>query len=200
MQSLAGTTIRPPSQAVSAAAGRPQARAAVNPVECARAMLDGLPPVMWFIRRHMRRHRKRGLSVPQFRTLVLLSQYPAASVSAVAEHLGSSLPSASRLVGGLVSWGLVARQACLADRRQVSLVLTPQGRAVFTAAKAETQDRIAAAVARMNEAERATVAEAMRLLQALFSTPFSTPPRTSAQPGTSGTGGGRNEQAGPTDV
>ena len=30
---------------------------AIDPDGCARALLDGLPPVMWFIRRQVRRHR-----------------------------------------------------------------------------------------------------------------------------------------------
>ena len=39
-----------------------------------------------------------GLSVPQFRALALLSRNPTASLSMVAEHLGSSQPGASRLI------------------------------------------------------------------------------------------------------
>src|SRR3954470_22241366 len=85
---------------------------------CARAMLDGLPLVMWFIRREMRHHRTGGLSVPQFRALCLLDRYPTISLSNVAEHLGSSQPSASRLITGLVSRRLVKREESSDDRRQ----------------------------------------------------------------------------------
>src|SRR5881394_602656 len=81
--------------------------------------LDGMPPVMWFIRCHMRRHRTAGISVPQFRALALLDRYPTASLSLVAEHLGSSQPSASRLITGLVIRGFVTRKQCDQDRRQV---------------------------------------------------------------------------------
>src|SRR5436190_24215904 len=95
-----------------------------GPAGCARAVLDGMPPVMWFIRRQMRRHRTAGLSVPQFRALALLDRFPTASLSLLAEHLGSSQPSASRLVTGLVSRGFVTRKECVDDRRQVALPLT----------------------------------------------------------------------------
>jgi DNA-binding MarR family transcriptional regulator len=131
-------------------------------------MLDGLPQVMWFIRRHMRRHRTRGLSVPQFRALVLMDRFPEASLSAIAEHLGSTLPSASRLVTGLVGKGLVVRESSAADRRRVSLLLTPRGQSVLAAAQSETQEAVATRVAGLTDAERATITRAMGLLQDVF--------------------------------
>src|SRR4051812_39339771 len=101
---------------------------------CARAMLDGLPPVMWFIRRNMRQLRIGGVSVPQYRALCLLARFPSASLSHLAEHLGSSQPSASRLISGLVTRGLVEREECSDDRRQVTLVLTAKGKSVQASA------------------------------------------------------------------
>ena len=152
-------------------ATNPPGRAVASAGACARAMLDGMPQVMWFIRRHMRRHRTRGLSVPQFRTLVLLDRYPSASLSLVAENLGAALPTASRMVTGLVRKGLVRREACPTDRRQVSLVLTPKGRSAFEAARHETQNEVALKVSRLTPEQRGTVAEAMRLLGDVFAGP-----------------------------
>src|SRR4051795_4173080 len=91
---------------------------------CAANLLDALPSVMWFVRQNMRSRRSQGLSVPQFRVLVLLHRFPETSLSVVSEHLGSTLPTASRIVGGLVGKGLVARRSCSEDRRQVALQLT----------------------------------------------------------------------------
>src|SRR5690242_14734634 len=122
--------------------------------ECARALLDGLPPVMWFIRRNMRQQRIGGLSVPQFRALCLLARFPSASLSHIAEHLGSSQPSASRLITGLVARGLVAREECENDRRQVTLVLTPRGKEVQAQSHAATQERLAEEVAHLPEDKR----------------------------------------------
>ena len=146
---------------------------AASPDACARAVLDGLPQVMWFLRRQMRRHRSHRLSVPQFRTLVLLDRYPAASLSAVAENLGAALPTASRMVAGLVSKGLVVREPCPTDRRRMSLVLTPKGRNVLNAARRATQASVAREVARLSDAQRATIIEAARLLRDVFA---GTPP------------------------
>src|SRR3954469_12118259 len=111
--------------------------------QCARTMLDGMPAVMWFIRREMRRQRTCGLSVPQFRALCLLDRYPTASLSLVAEHLGSAQPSASRLITGLVTRGFVERKESDQDRRQVELLLTSRGKTVLEKAREATRERVA---------------------------------------------------------
>src|SRR5205814_5516003 len=143
-------------------------RNGTQPERCARAMLEGMPAVMWFIRRQMRRHRTAGLSVPQFRALALVDRYPTASLSLVAEHLGSSQPSASRLVTGLVSRGLVTRRECAEDRRQVKLLLTRSGKSVLARAREATQDRVAREIAALPESKRQTVTAAMSVLHAVF--------------------------------
>ncbi len=135
---------------------------------CARALLDGLPPVMWFIRAHMRRHRTYGISVPQFRTLVLIDRYPTASLSAVSEHLGCALPSASRMVQGLVTRKLVVRRGCREDRRQVSLDLTARGRSILETAREGTLTLLAGQVSSLSETQQNAIATAMDLLRAAF--------------------------------
>jgi DNA-binding MarR family transcriptional regulator len=145
-------------------------------------MLDGMPQVMWFIRRQMRQHRTRGMTVPQFRTLVLLDRFPTASLSAVAENLGASLPTASRMVSGLVAKGFVARKAHPTDRRQASLVLTTKGRAALNTARQATQHGMAREIERLGDADRATITRAMGLLAEAFA--------GTALPGSENGGGG----------
>jgi DNA-binding MarR family transcriptional regulator len=145
-------------------------RAASNtvPMRSSRAILDGVPAVMWFIRRHMRRHRANGLSVPQFRMLVLVDRYPTLSLSMAAEHLGVSLPGASRMISGLVSKGLVARRENSKDRRQVTLMLSSRGRAVLNNAREATQACLAEELKDLSESQQQTIAESMHLLQSVF--------------------------------
>src|SRR5436853_289716 len=100
-------------QSLSEATNSPSLKA------CAGDVLETLPRVLWFIRRQMRKHRG-GLSLPQFRALIRADQQPAATVSAIAEHLGASLPTTSRIVGGLVAKGWLARSGDRHDRRKVS--------------------------------------------------------------------------------
>ncbi|MGA2378038.1 MAG: MarR family transcriptional regulator, partial [Spirochaetia bacterium] len=62
--------------------------------ECAREVLDVVPSVMRFIRTEMRSHRALDLTVPQFRSLVIIERAAGTSLTGVAEHLGLTPPSA----------------------------------------------------------------------------------------------------------
>jgi DNA-binding MarR family transcriptional regulator len=140
----------------------------VSPDECARAVLDVVPVVMRCIRAEMRSHRAPGLSVPQFRALVYLSQQQGPSLSGLAEHLGLTAPSTSVMVDGLVSRGLVERRAHPSDRRRVTLALTPGGQAAMESAHRMTEGRLAERLAGLQEPERAAVVHAMQALLAVF--------------------------------
>lgn len=149
---------------------------------CAQAILTGLPPVMWFIRRHMRLHRVEGLSVPQFRILALLDHQPHTSQACVGEHLGCTAPTASRLVGRLIAKKLVAREQCSKDRRLVRLDLTPRGRKVLEAARESTRERLAGQVSHLSERDLARVTEAMKLIAPIFAAEFQKPQKGEAVP------------------
>jgi len=134
---------------------------------CAAELLETLPTVTWFIRRQMRGNR-RNLSVPQFRTLVRVSHHPGTPLSDVAEHLGASLPTTSRIVAGLVKKGYLTRCGSEADRRRIALDLTTGGRAVLKAARAATQDRLEVELGRLSDPQRNTLLKAMAILQQTF--------------------------------
>jgi DNA-binding MarR family transcriptional regulator len=131
-------------------------------------MLDAIPLIMRTIRSEVRRQRKPDLSVPQFRTLALLSHCPQASLSQVAEHVGLTLPSMSKMVDGLVARGLVAREDCPQDRRRLDLTITPAGKAVFMAARKAAQARLAEMLKALSASDRALVVNAMRALRGVF--------------------------------
>jgi DNA-binding MarR family transcriptional regulator len=138
------------------------------PDECASTILDVVPPIARNIRKMMRQHRLAGLSVPQFRALGLLSFTPQASLSCVADYIGSSLPAASRMIDGLVSKKLVGRKECCHDRRQISLVLTPLGLSAFIESRQLAQRQLGEQLAGFSNSKKKTVIEAMRLLGEIF--------------------------------
>jgi DNA-binding MarR family transcriptional regulator len=104
----------------------------------------------------------------QFRSLVRVNRPPSASLSAVAEHLGASLPTTSRIVAGLVDKGLMARSGCRWDRRQVSLQLTPRGREVLQTARKATQHHMETELEKLATPQRAVLIKATKILKALF--------------------------------
>jgi DNA-binding MarR family transcriptional regulator len=112
----------------------------------------------------MRSNRLEGLSVPQFRAMAMLKRTPKASLSAVADHVGSSLPAASRMIDGLVARKLVVRHECRDDRRQISLSLTPRGGSAFSSSRKATHRELTDILAVLAPAQRRTVIDAMNIL------------------------------------
>jgi DNA-binding MarR family transcriptional regulator len=123
--------------------------------------------MMRFVRKHMRSHRG-GLSVAQFRTLILLESSPTKNLSAVAEFLGVSLPTASRIVTCMVRKGFIDRRECPEDRRHLELVLTTQGAAVMEKSRRATQQHLAQELNSLSDSQRCSILSAMFSLHAVF--------------------------------
>lgn len=138
------------------------------PQDCAGQVLEAVPLVMAAIRTEMRSHRGSDLSVPQFRVLVYLHRHAGASLSDIAEHMGLTLPSMSKMIDGLVARDLVARQLNPADRRRVILAPTGSGRQEMQSAHKATESRLAARLTALPASERRTIGKAMQVLTTVF--------------------------------
>lgn len=136
--------------------------------ECARDLLAVVLMVMQSVRVEMRSRRTPELTVPQFRTLVFLSKFPGAGLSDLAEHIGLSLSSMSKMIDGLVGRGLVARAGCAGDRRRVSLSLTATGRSIYRQASRGTLAALAKRLKALSPEESAELSRAMRAVQRIF--------------------------------
>lgn len=68
------------------------------------------------------------VTLTQYRSLVVLASRGAQSVATLADALGVTSPTASRLVDRLVHKGLISRREDRKDRRAVRLGLTRAGR------------------------------------------------------------------------
>lgn len=139
--------------------------------DSAQVVLDVVPQVMQVIRAETRRQRDPDLSVLQVRALAFLHRNPGAPLSALAEHVGLTLPSMSSQVSGLVARNLIDRSVSVEDRRYVTLTLTDEGRAVFQAARTRAQQSMAEMLGKLSDDERAVVVEAMALLARVFAPP-----------------------------
>jgi DNA-binding MarR family transcriptional regulator len=136
--------------------------------ECAREVLENVPLVMRAIRRELREHGARELSVPQFRTLSFLNRNKGASLSEVAEHIGLTLPSMSTLIDGLVMRNFAVRRTHPRDRRRMTLELTDRGQTTLRTAREATQDHLAQLIQHLSQEDRNTVAKSMRILRSIF--------------------------------
>lgn len=136
--------------------------------DTAREILEVVPLVMRTVRTEMRERRAHDLSVPQFRTLGFVERHAGTSLSELAEHIGLTLPSMSKLIDGLVERKLVTRQGRSDDRRRITLALTARGCALLESAHESTQASLAERLSALDENERAIVVRALRILHPLF--------------------------------
>ena len=136
--------------------------------QCAQEVLEAVPAVMRYIRAQMRSHRGAGLSVPQLRTLLFVNRNQAAALGSLAEHLGLTPPSASKLVEELVNRTLLARRPSRTDRRKINLGISPAGKRLLDAVLEETQGKLSAALSGLSPEDLQTVSLAMKALRSSF--------------------------------
>jgi DNA-binding MarR family transcriptional regulator len=139
-----------------------------SPDVCAQEILEVVPAVMRTIRAELRRHRTADLSVPQFRTLAFIDRKADASLSDVAEHIGLTLPSMSKIVDGLVARKLVTRQTHATDRRRMMLALTTRGQTALQTSRAAAHACLAEDLAALSDRQRETIAQALEILRPVF--------------------------------
>jgi len=135
---------------------------------CAHELMDTAPRIMQTIRVEMRRGRGSDISIPQFRTLAFIQRNPDSSLSSLAEHLGLTLPSVSKLVDGLVKQKLIVRQESKTDRRRLTLGLTSIGLSIVKTARANAQANLAKKLASLSSPELDTIYQAMQSLRPIF--------------------------------
>ncbi len=106
------------------------------------------------------------VTLTQYRSLVVVASRGPQSIAALADAVGVTPPTASRLCERLVRKGLVRRRTDRRDRRQVRIALTAGGRELVDAVTANRRREIAALLASMAAADQAQLVTALRQLAA----------------------------------
>ena len=135
---------------------------------CAHELMDTSPNIMQSIRVEMRRGHRTDLSIPQFRALRFIQRNPDSSLSDLADHLGLTPPSVSKLVDGLVKQELISRQESTDDRRRLMLVLTQDGESIINVARANTHAHLTKILSGLSNDELKKIHQALELLNPLF--------------------------------
>ena len=135
---------------------------------CTQELMDTAPQIMQTMRIEMRSGRGSDISIPQFRTMRFIQKNPDSSLSHLAEHLGLTLPSVSKLVDGLVNQKLITRKESTADRRKLTLVLTQTGTAIVDSARAAARANLAQKLKDLPDKDLETISQAMQLLHPIF--------------------------------
>ena len=103
------------------------------------------------------------VTLPQLRTLVVVSLQGPQTVSALAERLDVHASTMTRMCSRLVSRGLVVRKPSALDRREVVIELTTPGQGLVDEVMDKRRREIDAVVRRMSADDRDRVVAALDL-------------------------------------
>ena len=106
-------------------------------------------------------HVDETITIPQFRTLVILSNHGPMNLGTLAGRLGVQRSAAGRMVDRLVAVGLIDRQTNPTSRRELLAALTTRGRQVVRRVTAHRRDEIARIVEAMPAQERRGLVRAL---------------------------------------
>ncbi len=104
------------------------------------------------------------VTLTQYRSLVVLASRGPQGMASLADALGVTPPTASRLCDRLVRKGLVRRRADRSDRRQVRVALTDSGRSLVDVVTERRRHQIAALLQSVPEEARRSVVAGLQLL------------------------------------
>ncbi|HUO38366.1 MAG TPA: MarR family transcriptional regulator [Mycobacterium sp.] len=102
-----------------------------------------------------------SITIPQFRTLVILSREGPVNLATLAGLLGVAPSTTGRMVDRLVSAGLIDRHPHPHSRRELMAELTTRGRKVVRQVTAHRRDEIARIVEKMAPRERQGLVRAL---------------------------------------
>jgi DNA-binding MarR family transcriptional regulator len=140
----------------------------IRAVDCSTRLLEVVPLIMRHIRSELSSHTMKELSVPQFRTLMYLRRHPDASLTLVAEHLGLTPPTVSKMIQKLVDQKIIKRNTAL-DRRQVRLSLSAKGISALSKARERTRKQLAENLKSLSEEELTRLSATLEILDRVFS-------------------------------
>ncbi len=156
---------------------RPRARRALDAApDEAREVLNALRHIVRSLRVSSRNAEQLvGLSGAQLFVLSCLSRHSPCSVNELAAHTATDQSSVSVVVSRLVARGYVKRSPSKRDRRSVQLSLTPAGRALSSKAPEAAQDRLLAALTKLDEQELRTLSKLLARVVELAEVPSQDP-------------------------
>ncbi|HEY7931463.1 MAG TPA: MarR family transcriptional regulator [Acidimicrobiales bacterium] len=106
------------------------------------------------------------VTLPQYRALVVTGTRGAQSLASLAEALGVTPATATRMCDRLVRKRLIKRSHDAHDRRSIRIELTPRGRDLVTKVLERRRQEIRSILESMNLPQRALVVEALQAFAA----------------------------------
>lgn len=134
-------------------------------LECAENVMETCHLMLRVIGREVRKESAAHFPEHQFRALMIIKHNKGASLSTLAEHLGTTLPAASKVLEQLVECGYVHRETSPQDRRRLLLSLTQAGESVVESVKLKMHVCLAERLKKLTRHELAVLNVAMSALR-----------------------------------
>ncbi|MCX4884147.1 MarR family winged helix-turn-helix transcriptional regulator [Streptomyces sp. NBC_00847] len=125
---------------------------------------------------------EEGVTLPQFRMLVVLSTRGATKLVTLADLLQVAPSTAMRMVDRLIAAGLADRQTNPDNRRETLLQLTDEGRRTVEDVTARRRSEIAAIVAKLGPTQRLALIEALNAFNRAGAEPPAAPAADHPEP------------------
>lgn len=104
------------------------------------------------------------VTLTQYRSLVVLASRGPQSLGALAEQLGVTPPTVSRMCDRLVRKQLILRRAEPSDRRQIRVALSARGRRLVDEVTGRRREEIARLLSSMSAEEQTSLATSLQRL------------------------------------
>ena len=117
--------------------------------------------------RQLRRRSSAGLTLSQLSALASVERLEPVRLGDLAAREGVAAPSMTRIAAGMVEAGLCERRESPDDARSSLLSTTAAGRRALRSVRAERTELLVTRLEALSPSERATLADAVRLLEAL---------------------------------
>jgi DNA-binding MarR family transcriptional regulator/GNAT superfamily N-acetyltransferase len=114
-------------------------------------------------------------TLQEARIIYEIAQQPGLTATDLARALGLDAGFLSRTLQGLQQRQIVARKASKADRRASEIALTAKGRIAFADLDSRSRREVAALLGKLDEGERASVVDAMTVIEHALEPPAQKP-------------------------
>lgn len=134
--------------------------------DCARKFLEAVPMAMRLIKAEMRATAKSELTVPQFRLFARLARSSATSRE-LAQWMGVTPPTISRMVESLMARKLIKRGARGSDKRHIPLELTKQGKMKYESIRSIVQSIFSEKISKLTGLQKRKLVEGLQIVGSL---------------------------------
>ena len=135
--------------------------------EAARRIIDTVPAMMQAVVSEMR-HCETPMTMPHFRTLMMLGLHGSFTLTEIAQHQRVSLPTMSATVSVLADRGWVERVTDANDRRRTDVRLTGEGKTAVRAMYGRVEDLLAERLSCLSDGELVELEAGLGVLRQAF--------------------------------